>query len=253
MRRLNYINFFGILYFTVVVILTFTGAVRMWWLLLGGLLWIGLLAWGAFDMRLNIFVKAISCHKNETRKRIAITFDDGPTLFTPKVLELLTLYKAKATFFCIGNQVVQHPDILLQVLAQGHLIGNHTQTHTTRMGFLSAEEVYQEIITAEQTIVDTIGVRPMWYRPPFGVTNPNIAKALARTTYKVAGWNIRSLDTVIEKEQRIFERIKHKIRPGAIILLHDTTDKSVQALELLLIELTKQGYEMVTLDQLLND
>ncbi|ALU25615.1 polysaccharide deacetylase family protein [Myroides odoratimimus] len=253
MLRFKRINFFGILYSTVVVILIFTDSVRSWWLILGGVLWIGLLAWGAFDMRLNVFTKAVSHQKQEKRKRIALTFDDGPTLFTPKVLELLTQYNAKATFFCIGDQVAQHPDILLQVLAQGHLIGNHTQTHTTRMGFLSVDEVYQEIITAEQTIVDTTGIRPRWYRPPFGVTNPNIAKALARTTYKIAGWNIRSLDTVIETEQRIFERIKHKIRPGAIILLHDTTDKSVQALELLLIELTKQGYEMVTLDQLLND
>lgn len=252
MLRFKVINSFGILYFTAVVILIYTYHISAWWLVLGGLLWIGMLAWGAFDIRLNIFVKAISSKRNERQKRIAITFDDGPTLFTPMVLELLSKYNAKATFFCIGNQVQQYPSILQHILAEGHLIGNHTQTHTTRMGFLSADEVYQEIILAEQTIQNTIGIRPMWYRPPFGVTNPKIAKALSKTHYKIAGWNIRSLDTVIEKEQRIFERIKHKIKPGAIILLHDTTERSVQALELLLIELTKQGYEMVTLDELLN-
>ncbi|MDM1367480.1 polysaccharide deacetylase family protein [Myroides marinus] len=252
MLRFKVINSFGILYFTAVVILIYTHHISAWWLVLGGLLWVGMLAWGAFDIRLNIFVKAISSKRNERQKRIAITFDDGPTLFTPMVLELLSKYNAKATFFCIGNQVQQYPSILQQTLAEGHLIGNHTQTHTTRMGFLSADEVYQEIILAEQTIQNTIGIRPMWYRPPFGVTNPKIAKALSKTDYKIAGWNIRSLDTVIEKEQRIFERIKHKIKPGAIILLHDTTERSVQALELLLIELTKQGYEMVTLDELLN-
>lgn len=252
MLRFKVINSFGILYFTAVVILIYTYHISVWWLVLGGLLWVGMLAWGAFDIRLNIFMKAISSKRNERQKRIAITFDDGPTLFTPMVLELLSNYNAKATFFCIGNQVQQYPSILQQTLAEGHLIGNHTQTHTTRIGFLSADEVYQEIILAEQTIQNTIGIRPMWYRPPFGVTNPKIAKALSKTDYKIAGWNIRSLDTVIEKEQRIFERIKHKIKPGAIILLHDTTERSVQALELLLIELTKQGYEMVTLDELLN-
>ena len=103
MLRFKRINFFGILYSTVVAILIFTDSVRSWWLILGGVLWIGLLAWGAFDMRLNVFTKAVSHQKQEKRKRIALTFDDGPTLFTPKVLELLTQYKAKATFFCIGN------------------------------------------------------------------------------------------------------------------------------------------------------
>lgn len=253
MLRLRLINSVGILYFIAVALVVYIYKASLWWFLVGGGLWLGMLAWGAFDIRLNVFVKAISCRKGESRKRIALTFDDGPTPFTPKVLDLLSQYHAKATFFCIGKQVEIYPTILQQVLDQGHLIGNHTQTHTTRMGFLSADEVSQEITLAERTISDTIGIRPTWYRPPFGVTNPKIARALSKTHYRIAGWNIRSLDTVIEKEQRIFERIKHKIRPGGIILLHDTTDKSVQALELLLIELTKQGYEMVTLDELLNN
>ncbi|MEC4113279.1 polysaccharide deacetylase family protein [Myroides pelagicus] len=252
MWRLKLINSFGVLYFTVVSTLVFVNKISVWWFLLGGLLWIGMLTWGAFDIRLNVFVKAITSNKGETRKRIAITFDDGPTLFTPMVLELLHKYNAKATFFCIGNQVSKYPLILKQTFVEGHLIGNHTQTHTTRMGFLSADEVTQEIELGEQTIENVLGIRPMWYRPPFGVTNPKIANALSKTHYKIAGWNIRSLDTVIDREQRIFERLKRKIRPGGIILLHDTSNKSVNVLEQLLIELTNQHYEMVTLDELLN-
>lgn len=253
MLRLRLINSVGILYFIAVALVVYIYKASLWWFLLGGGLWLGMLAWGAFDIRINVFVKAISCRKGESRKRIALTFDDGPTPFTPKVLDLLSQYHAKATFFCIGKQVELHPHIFRQVLDQGHLIGNHTYTHTTRMGFLSADEVYQEISLAEHAIMEVTGIRPGWYRPPFGVTNPKIAHALSKTHYQIAGWNIRSLDTVIEKEQRIFERIKHKIKPGGIILLHDTTDKTVQALELLLIELTKQGYQMVTLDELLNN
>ncbi|MDR2222712.1 MAG: polysaccharide deacetylase family protein [Flavobacteriaceae bacterium] len=252
MVKLKLINCLGVLYFLVVGVAFANCGIHWSWFILGVFVWIGLLAWGSFDIRQNIFVQAISSSKNETNKRIAITFDDGPTLFTPHVLALLKSYQAKATFFCIGKQVEQFPHLLQQIHSEGHCIGNHTYTHTHKMGFLSATEVLEEIQLADSAIQKVIGKQPLYFRPPFGVTNPNISKALKQTHYKVIGWNIRSLDTVIAEEERIFERIKKKIKPGAIILLHDTTDKTVAVLALLLDYLKQQGYEMVSINELLN-
>ncbi|MDR0228205.1 MAG: polysaccharide deacetylase family protein [Flavobacteriaceae bacterium] len=252
MVKVRLINCLGVLYFLVVGIAFINYSIHWSWFVLGLFLWIGLLAWGSFDIRQNVFVRAISSFSVGKNKQIAITFDDGPTLFTPKVLELLQQHQAKATFFCIGKQVEQYPDILQQIVAQKHTIGNHTYTHTHKMGFLSASEVLEEIQQAEKTIYTAIGLQTQFFRPPFGVTNPNIAKALKQTHYKVIGWNIRSLDTVIDEEERIFERIKKKVKPGAIILLHDTTDKTVAVLARLLNYLEQQGYQAVGINELLN-
>lgn len=251
MSRLKVINCFAILYLGTVGLLWGIGSIAMLWFFLGVVCWIALLAWGSFDIRLNVFVNAVSSNAQVKNRQIALTFDDGPTPFTLKVLDLLQQYNAKATFFCIGTQVEKHPLILQQILAQGHSVGNHTYTHTTKMGFLPANAVLQEIQLAERAIVAHSGFTPTLYRPPFGVTNPNIAKALNQTSYKVIGWNIRSLDTVIAKEDVIFERVKKKVKPGAIILFHDTSDKSIAALTMLLEYLSTTQYESVTIDELL--
>lgn len=252
MKRWQYINGLGILYLFVVGWAWLFSSISFLVVLLGPIMWIGLLAWGSFDIRLNLFVTAFSSSKTIKDKRIALTFDDGPTPFTMHVLDLLKQYNAKATFFCIGKQVEQYPHILKRILSEGHSIGNHTQTHTQKMGFLSTKEVLNEILLAEQTIETQAGFKPNLFRPPFGVTNPNIAKAIKQTDYSVIGWNIRSLDTVIEKEDRIFERVKNKIKPGSIILFHDTSKKSVTALESVLKHLQHQEYALVAIEELLN-
>jgi peptidoglycan/xylan/chitin deacetylase (PgdA/CDA1 family) len=89
------------------------------------------------------------------------------------------------------------------------------------------------------------------FRPPFGVTNPNIARAVTKTNQIVIGWNIRSLDTVIESQNAILNRIKNRVKPGGIILLHDTSDKTVLVLEQLLLFLQSEGYQTVTIEELL--
>lgn len=220
------------------------------WLLL--LLWLGLTIWGSFDIRLGYFIKTI-CRQSQTREReISITFDDGPTSFTPAVLDLLAAHNLKATFFCIGSQIEKYPAIFTRILQEGHHFGNHTYTHPKNFGFLNTAEVEAEIAKTNEIILKTSGKSPLWFRPPFGVTNPSIAKALSRTRHTVIGWNIRSLDTVTEDETKILQRIESRLNPGGIILLHDTTQKTVRVLEQLLLTLDAKDYKVVPLDQLLN-
>jgi peptidoglycan-N-acetylglucosamine deacetylase len=209
-----------------------------------------MVSWASFDMRLQFFIPAFF-KGNLQGKNIALTFDDGPTLYTPQVLDLLEKYNYKATFFCIGQQIQQHPNIAKQILSKGHSIANHTYTHTNKMGFLSVNEVISEIEQNQQIIQQTLQITPQWFRPPFGVTNPSIAKAIQQTNLKCIGWNIRSLDTVIQSPTKIVNRLKRKLKPNGIVLMHDTSEKSVIALEQLLKEIKLQQYTVVPLSDLL--
>lgn len=211
---------------------------------------ISITAWGAFDIRQNYFIKSYSFQSEPNGREIAITFDDGPTDFTPKILELLDRYNAKATFFCIGKQVEKHPDIFNQIIAKDHEIGNHTFNHSNSTGFFSSKKIIDEIQKTDEEFLK-YNIKTKLYRPPFGITNPNIAKAIKKLNKKSIGWNIRSLDTVLEDESKILKRILPKVKPGSIILLHDTSEKSARVLENLLLNLHHQNYRFVTVSELL--
>ncbi|MBP9848708.1 MAG: polysaccharide deacetylase family protein [Flavobacterium sp.] len=207
--------------------------------------------WGAFDMRLNYFTKAICKSNSIQKKNIAITFDDGPHEKTSEILDILMKYNAKATFFCIGKQIEKHPEILKRILNEGHIVGNHSYSHSKWNGFFSTQKNISEIEQTNTLVSQLVNKKIRLFRPPFGVTNPNISRAVAKTNQIVIGWNIRSLDTVIESENAILNRIKNRVKPGGIILLHDTSAKTVSVLEQLLLFLQSESYETVTIEELL--
>ncbi len=238
--------------FVTLLIIFIILSVEWWFYVLIFLVFIGLTSWGSFDIRLNYFVKAYSNNPNEKFKKIALTFDDGPHEMTVKILDLLLKYNARATFFCIGNQIEKFPEILQRVIDEGHVVGNHTLSHSKSFGFFSTSQVKEEVEQTDTLLQNKTNKKPLLFRPPFGVTNPNVAKAIAETGHYVVGWNIRSLDTVIEDEDKIFQRIKKKVRPGSIVLLHDTSLKTVNVLERLLLFLQSENYEIITVDKLLN-
>ena len=250
LRHKNISVLFGSLLFSL-LIASFFWEVKAWYFLLVSIGWLTFTIWGSFDIRLGYFVKTY-CSGTQTQKKIAITFDDGPTPETIVVLDFLKQHNVKATFFCIGLQIEKHPDIFKRILAEGHLIGNHSYSHPNGMGFLSTERVKEEIIKNDEIIEQHSGKKALFYRPPFGVTNPRIAKAVSDSGHKVIGWNNRSLDTVITDQSKILKRIKRKIKPGSIILLHDASDKTAQVLEQLLLFLQSENYLVIPLDELLN-
>lgn len=207
--------------------------------------------WGAFDIRLNYFTKNFNYQKTNEQV-IALTFDDGPTEYTLDILAFLKEQEIKATFFCIGKQVDLYPEILKQIYSQGHEIGNHTYHHDQKNGFFDKHRIAYEIKRCDAIIIQTIGYRPTIFRPPFGVTNPNIAKALRVTNHEVIGWNIRSLDTVTKDVQIIANRVMKKLKPGGIILLHDTSEKTLQVLKIIIPEIKRLNYTFATISQLKN-
>ncbi len=216
-------------------------------ILLGGLLFVA--AYASFNIRSGVYVRAF-CRKNTVSKRIALTFDDGPhPVYTPQVLDLLKQYNAKATFFVIGKNIENNEQVMKRIYENGHQIGNHSYTHRNTFPLLNPRKMADDLLQCEQAIEQSTGYKTEWFRPPFGVTNPFVAKALKTMNYRVAGWSIRSLDTIFDKDKAV-KRVVRRLKPGAIILLHDRLPDISYILEKILQQASDAGYDFTTIADL---
>ena len=230
----------------------FTG-ISIWWYVGLIFLYIFTVLFYSWYFRGNFFLKAIHQNLETNQNHIAITFDDGPhPEFTSKVLDLLKNYNQKATFFLIGKNAVNNLEIVKRVVAEGHVIGNHSYSHSRNMGFFSAKKIASELQQTTNLLLKQTSKQTNLFRPPFGVTNPNIASALEATGMRCIGWNIRSLDTMKISEEKVYLRITKNLKAGDVILLHDTSEKTVRVLERLLVYIQKEKLESVTIDELFN-
>ncbi|MFC7357928.1 polysaccharide deacetylase family protein [Jejudonia soesokkakensis] len=254
MLTFKHITIFFILLFVGSAVLgMFVTFTYLWYfaLITAYLLFVG---YGSFTMSSNFFLKAFTANKSTKEKVVALTFDDGPhPEYTPFVLQLLKNHKATATFFCIGRQVEKYPEIVNEIKIAGHTIGNHTYSHSIGIDFNSTQSWIEEIKQTNQVIQKIIGEEVSLFRPPYGVTTPHLAKAIEYTRHKVIGWNIRSFDKGISDPEVILKRIKKQLKPGGIILLHDTHINAPYILEHLLVFLRKLGYKTVSVNQLLDE
>jgi peptidoglycan/xylan/chitin deacetylase (PgdA/CDA1 family) len=236
---------FGLLTLAV-IIAHFYWNVSLWFWIIIAAVWLIFVIYGSFAIRANYHLQAQS-KLNTQEKIVALTFDDGPTTFTTSILDLLKKEKAKATFFCIGQQIEKHPEIFKRIIEEGHAVGNHTYTHQKNMGFKSKKELVEEIHKTNEIIKHFGSISTQLFRPPFGVTNPNFRKATAHTKMRVIGWSIRSLDTLKQDEETILNRITTKLSKGSIILMHDTSQKTVHAVARLLEFIKENGYKTIAL------
>lgn len=233
-------------------LLNFYVAINIWWFVVVILIWLGINAFGSSRISSNYHVKAFCNNPLETEKKIALTFDDGPSTFTLEVLELLKKYDVKATFFCIGKNIEAHPEILKQIIADGHLVGNHSYSHSKFFDFYNAKKIQEEIQKTDELLEKYTSKKINFFRPPYGVTTPSIRRALEKTKHKVIGWNIRSLDGGTKNQELIFNRIIKRLSPGGIVLLHDTASHSVLVLEQFLQFLQQNNYKVISIEELLN-
>lgn len=207
---------------------------------------------GSFFIQWNYHLTSLHSNKTIDKNQIALTFDDGPNVeFTPIVLDLLKEYQAKATFFCIGQHIENHPELFKRIIKEGHSVGNHTYSHSKSFGFFSTTKVKDELNKTIASVKELTGKQLNLYRPAFGVTNPMIEKAVKELNVISIGWNVRSLDTTKRNEAVILDRITSKISKGDIVLLHDTSQKSINVLERLLLFLNEKNLKSVTVDELL--
>lgn len=227
--------------------------IPIWLFLVLIILWLLITIAGSTLIQWNYHFDSLNKNSDTSKNQVAITFDDGPhPEFTPQVLELLKTYQAKATFFCIGKHIEMHPELFKTVIAEGHSVGNHTYSHSNNFGFFSTEKVISELNHTNQIAETVSNLKLQLYRPAFGVTNPNIKKALQVTGLSSIGWSKRSLDTTNLSQEKVLERVTKNLKKGDVILLHDSSEKTVAVLEQLLLFLQQTNMEAVTIDSLFN-
>jgi len=220
--------------------------------ILAAVLYSGLLFYGSYYVGSNFFMKVL-CQAGTSAKQIAISFDDGPAqAYTAEILQVLKSNQVPAVFFCIGKNIAGNELLLKQIAAEGHIIGNHSYSHHFWFDLFSTKKMLQDVQMMTETVKNTIGTAPRLFRPPYGVTTPNMKKVMQQGGYTAIGWNIRSLDTVITEEEKLFQKIEALLQPGAIILLHDTSKTTLSILPGFIAAARSKGYEFVRVDKLLN-
>ncbi|OPB00923.1 hypothetical protein BFW87_00495 [Pseudomonas fluorescens] len=186
------------------------------------------------------------------KKYIALTFDDGPQApATPALLDVLKKYDAKATFFVLGSAIVGNAPILRRMMAEGHTIGNHTLTHS-RLTDLEAEKVRSEITTVNALMLKATGKVPEVFRPPYGVHNDNVVDAARANGLAIILWNKNPDDSnFFSTASVISDRIIAGAQDGDIVFLHDTSQRSVEATEMTIRNLSEKGFVFVTVENLI--
>lgn len=219
------------------------------WLLIPIILYIISLVFGSIFIGLNFYFKSLNKATTEN-KEIAITFDDGPNAnITPKLLQLLDNENVKACFFLIGNNIEGNESIVKKMAEKGHMIGNHSFSHHTLFDLFSAQKISGEIERTNLKIKEISGYKPLFFRPPYGVTNPLIKKAIQQTEMVPVGWSLRSLDTVNSSE-KVLKKLKKKTKPGDVVLFHDINEKILEIMSEYLGWLKGNNFKIVSLDKL---
>lgn len=193
---------------------------------------------------------------NRYLPEIALTFDDGPSpYYTPQVLAILQQYGVKATFFCIGRQVASYPDLVRQEYNDGNLVGNHTWSHPN-LALLSSSDILTQINLTADAIQLATGVRPTFFRPPYGVVNTKVLEKANLLGLTTIIWNDEARDWSLPGTGVIISRILNLAGDGAIILMHDgggDRSQTIAALPTIIQTLRLRGFRFVTLQQMLND
>jgi peptidoglycan-N-acetylglucosamine deacetylase len=194
------------------------------------------------------------CRVHTAQKVVALTFDDGPDpVSTPALLDLLARRDIRATFFCIGERVARHRELARRIAAEGHLVGNHSFSHSRRTNLFGSARLRAELERAQEEITQTVGQTPAFFRPPMMLTNQRVFRVTRAMSLGVAGCTIRGYDLRGASSQKVLDRILRGLRPGAIIALHDggvAPKRLVSLVERLLDQLHTEGYRCLRLDEL---
>lgn len=235
------------------------------------------MVWASASIRSGVYVRAF-CREKTDRKVVYLTFDDGPhPPETERVLDVLCEHGARATFFLIGSKVSGNEALLRRMLEEGHALGLHTYSHAGTFPLLSFDKMLADVNEGKRAVESVAGKKISLFRPPFGVTNPTIAKVVRTLGLHTVGWDVRSFDTMFCKSSEhsckqsgysckqsehsckqsgysckqsehdwyvpVVERIMKQVRPGSVILLHDRLDGASELLSLLLDSLAASGYD----------
>lgn len=181
------------------------------------------------------------------RPMVALTFDDGPSSkSTSRILNTLQENDAKATFFILGMEAERHPEILNRMIDEGHEIGNHSYSHKD-LTKLSDEEIADQIYRTQQIVAEATGQAPILVRPPYGFFNVDL---LEKVPFPFLLWSMDTLDWKNRDRRIVSDYILETVLDGDVILLHDIYDSTAEAMEIVIPELIRRGYQLVTVSEL---
>lgn len=194
--------------------------------------------------------------RQRPNKWVAVTFDDGPSgTYTPEIMEVLKKHGAKGTFFVVGSRAQKHPDLIREMVEEGHEIANHTYHHPSFTG-ISKQEIVKEIGFTAEVIKEITGEPPTLFRPPGGVYNDIIVDTASEEGYMVVmwSWHQDTKDWQSPGVNRIVDTVLQHSKNGDIILFHDfggNRSQTVQALNRILPVLKEDGFQFVTVSELI--
>lgn len=206
----------------------------------------------------NSFYGNVLTQAHTQRKIIALTFDDGPyPPYTQQLLKLLEQKHVKATFFMVGENAAEHPELVREVQSQGHLIALHAGYHRDLLK-LSSDEMRANIAYGKSTLEGITGTAPRYMRPPHGFKDWSAINAIEAAGLLTTNWSIIPRDWTNPGAQVIADRVLEKAEPGAIVLLHDGDSpkkqapraQTIEAVGLIIDALRAQGYEFVTIEEI---
>ena len=191
---------------------------------------------------LNVFKKPL----------VALTFDDGPCVFTDTILDILERYDVRATFFVVGKFVENWPKTLLRAVNNGHEVAGHTWHHI-RLTDLSNKEIAETIKATSAAIEKVTGVpSSSFFRPPYGEVNRRVTNVCGELGYALINWTVDPQDWRLLNASLIYDELMKTVRENSIILVHEIFKSTVTAMERVIPALIAEGYEFVTVSELMN-
>ncbi len=237
----------------VLLLLSWRGTVAWYLVLIPIFIFIVCAIYGASVMSANFFIES-KCKAQQPTDAISVTFDDGPLAdHTEKILDILAEYKVKAVFFCIGKNIAANPALAKRIIEEGHLIANHSYHHSPMFSLQSTTKIVNELLQTEKEIEKITGYKSKWFRPPYGVLNPMVAKAIRKCGYQSIGWSIRSFDTKNQTADELFQRTTKSLRGGDIVLFHDNGKQTDEVLPRFFEYAKNCGLKIERLDNLIGE
>ncbi len=183
---------------------------------------------------------------DKSKPMVALTFDDGPSVNTERILDVLEKYNGAATFFVTGNNISKYKTTLKRIVDEESQIGNHTYDHI-RLTKVSAQEINNQVNRIQEIVYEATGVYPAFLRPPYGEYNDFVKN---NVSIKMINWNVDTLDWKTRNAQNTYNEVMKSLGDGNVILMHDLYSETADAVEKIVPELVKRGYQLVTVEQL---
>ncbi|WP_340115057.1 polysaccharide deacetylase family protein [Maribellus mangrovi] len=232
----------------VLMVLVYVNHIPFYPLVLSFIAYLILLIAGSSYLRLQYYMPVKNQLNDKTK--VALTFDDGPdSEVTPQLLAVLERHNVKASFFCIGEKIEKNKELAQRIVAEGHILGNHSYHHSNYFPIYSVTNICNELDKTNILIEEIAKQKNVYFRPPFGVTNPSIAKAVKKMNLKAIGWNVRTFDTV-RRNEKLLKKLNKKITGGEIILFHDTHIALVEIVDSFIESCKKKGLEFITIQNI---